>query len=301
MASIVARGKLKVACVQFTATTDRKRNFEVCSSLIKEAAKLGSKLICLPECFHFIGDAKTKSIDVAEEFNEAKNTFPSIEKYCNLANELKVGLSLGGFPEISKIEPGKVYNTHLIITPSGKVSSIYRKMHLFDYPAGNLMESSFTTAGQEIVVDTTCIDGVNLGVSTCYDMRFPSLYQNLVAAGAEILLMPSAFTVKTGMAHWEIILRCRAIETQSFVIAAAQVGQHNENPGRTSYGHAIIVDPWGEIISQCPGTNHDNMNGGTFAFAELDLDYLSSIRSKMPLSKHKKFKVPELISSDSSL
>ena len=91
-------------------------------------------------------------------------------------------------------------------------------MHLFDYPAGNLMESSFTTAGQEIVVDTTCIDGVNLGVSTCYDMRFPSLYQNLVAAGAEILLMPSAFTVKTGMAHWEIILRCRAIETQSCVI-----------------------------------------------------------------------------------
>ena len=110
MASIVARRKLKVACVQFTATTDRKRNFEICSSLIKEAAKLGSKLICLPECFHFIGDAKTKSIDVAEEFNEAKNTFPSIEKYCNLANELKVGLYC---EQAASLKPG----TELINTP----------------------------------------------------------------------------------------------------------------------------------------------------------------------------------------
>jgi deaminated glutathione amidase len=104
----------------------------------------------------------------------------------------------------------------------------------------------------------------------------------------------SAFTVKTGMAHWEVLLRARAIETQSFVIAAAQVGKHNENPGRTSYGNAIIIDPWGEIISKCSGTNHVNYDDGTFAFAELDLDYLNSVRKKMPVSSHNQFKVPEL-------
>jgi deaminated glutathione amidase len=187
----VGKNKVKVACVQFTATTDCDRNYRICSKLIKKAAKLGLDLICLPECFHFIGDANIKSKDVAEELSKIENTFPSVKKYCKLASELNVGLSLGGFPEKSSTEPGKVFNTHLIITPKGKISSMYRKIHLFDYPQGNLMESSFTSRGQEIIVDNECINGVTLGVSTCYDMRFPSLYQNLVSKGAQILLMPS--------------------------------------------------------------------------------------------------------------
>ena len=297
MASVAAKRKLKVACVQFTATTDRDRNFRICSKVIQDAANLGSEFVCLPECFHFIGDANTKSIEVAEKMDEKTQMFPSIKKYCELASKLKVGLSLGGFPEVSSVDPGKVFNTHLVITPEGKISSLYRKMHLFDYPEGNLMESSFTTAGNEVVIDSKCLDGVNLGVSTCYDMRFPSLYQHLAAKGAEILLMPSAFTVATGMAHWEVLLRARAIETQSYVLAAAQVGKHNENPGRTSYGHAIIIDPWGEIISQCHGSTRENMENGTFAYAELDLDYLKSIRKKMPVRAHSRFQVPVLLES----
>ena len=114
MASVAAKRKLKVACVQFTATTDRDRNFRICSKVIQDAANLGSEFVCLPECFHFIGDANTKSIEVAEKMDEKTQMFPSIKKYCELASKLKVGLSLGGFPEVSSVDPGKVFNTHLI-------------------------------------------------------------------------------------------------------------------------------------------------------------------------------------------
>merc|ERR1711871_1710605 len=172
---------LKVACIQFTATEDRERNFAICKRLVTEAATNGgAKFCCLPECFHFIGNSTLKSIDIAETL-DSTNSSPTIERYKTLASELSVGLSLGGFQERDTNSDGKVFNTHVLISPKGEVSSVYRKMHLFDYESGGLMESSFTSPGNALVVDNSAspVAGVKFGVTTCYDLRFPCMYNSL--------------------------------------------------------------------------------------------------------------------------
>ena len=290
---------LKVACIQFTATEDRERNFAICKRLVTEAATDGgAKFCCLPECFHFIGNSEVKSIDIAEALDES-NSCPTIERYKELAGTLSVGLSLGGFQESDTNSPGKVFNTHFIISPEGEVSSVYRKMHLFDYESGGLMESSFTSPGNSLVVDTggSPVDGVNFGVTTCYDLRFPCMYDSLCATlGANVLLVPAAFTVPTGRAHWEILLRARAIETQSYVLAAAQIGQHNAK--RASFGMSMIIDPWGKVIGQCDALTTDDAvesirmgvnENGTYVMGEVDLGLIRDRREKMPLAEHSRF------------
>jgi predicted amidohydrolase len=177
-----------------------------------------------------------------------------------------------------------VYNTHLVINGDGEIVESYRKLHLFDVHIENgpiLMESNTTLAGNRIptIVDTPV---GKLGCATCYDLRFPEYSQRLRQDGAEILAYPSAFTVKTGQAHWEVLLRARAIETQCYVVAAAHAGQHNEK--RASYGHAMVVDPWGTIVATC----QDNTNEPTLCYASIDLEYLESIRTAMPVSQHRR-------------
>ena len=231
---------LKIAVLQFCAKPDLEANFEICSKLIASVVEKGAQLICLPECFYFIGDGVKKSIDVSQELEDCEY----IKQYQAIAAEHKVCLSLGGYPEKSpEFAQGKVYNTHVIISPSGEISSRYRKIHLFDYPAGGLSESNFTTEGTELVTDRCVAEYFDnsfvLGLSVCYDLRFGGMYQCLRDMGANILLVPSAFTKETGHAHWEVLLRARAIETQSFVIAAAQVGAHHYR--RTSYGNSLII------------------------------------------------------------
>lgn len=204
--------------------------------------------------------------------------------------------------------PRKVYNTHLIINSEGELISYYRKIHLFDVAVPNgpiLMESRYTEAGDKLVVVPESPIGV-LGLSTCYDLRFPEMYRDLVLMGSEILLVPSAFTIPTGKAHWHILLKARAIETQCYVIAAAQVGQHNEK--RASYGHSIVIDPWGKILAEAPGADSDSQsisespnskeghysvdnNGSIIITADIDLSYLQKIRTNMPLANHRRFDI----------
>ena len=163
----------------------------------------------------------------------------------------------------------------------------YRKIHLFDSPYSGLQESKNTRAGEEIIV-VDC-GFAKVGLTTCYDLRFPELYSILRDKGAEIFLVPSAFTYKTGKAHWEILLKARAIENQCYVVAAAQIGKHNEK--RTSYGQTMIVDMWGEIKGVCPIHEPDNEAGdeneGCVCYAHFDRTSMEKIRNSMPVQKHK--------------
>ncbi len=306
------RRLLRAGVAQMRATDDRDANFRCCARLCAAARDRGCALLCLPECFHFIGGGSTclASGDIAEPL-----TGPTIARFKALAVEHGLTLALGGFQEAvdgagtaaaaaaasgggggATAAAGairkKVYNTHLVISAAGEIVAAYRKLHLFDYKDGGLVESNFTTAG-----DTPCVTPLGeytLGLSTCYDLRFPALYQLLRAMGAHILLVPAAFTLKTGRAHWHTLLRARAIETQSYVLAAAQVGQHTSR--RASFGHAMIVDPWGTVVAEAkhgfPVTTRSDAEEeevrqqGQVVVADLDLGLVNTIRSKMPITDH---------------
>ena len=190
-------------------------------------------------------------------------------------------MSLGGYPEsVGQTHP---FNTHLIVNPEGHIETTYRKAHLFDVtlPSGQeLKESNGIQPGNALVSYSSPFG--TMGLSVCYDLRFPEHYLALRQLGAEILLIPAAFTTPTGMAHWETLLRARAIENQCYVIAAAQVGRHNKN--RHSYGHAMIINPWGTVIAQVPGKEG-------IAMATIDLNTVHDIRNRMPVMAHRR---PEL-------
>ncbi|KAF9933931.1 Nitrilase [Modicella reniformis] len=175
---------------------------------------------------------------------------------------------------------------HVLINDEGSVVESYRKIHLFDVDIANgprLMESQSTVAGNSIVPPvSTPVGKVGLGI--CYDLRFPEMALELRRQGAEILTYPSAFTVKTGEAHWEVLLRSRAIETQSYVVAAAQVGKHSEK--RSSYGHAMIVDPWGKVVAECDGQEEE-----AIAVAPIDFAALERIRLEMPVMNHRRYDI----------
>ena len=208
-----------------------------------------------------------------------------------LARTSKIWISVGGMHVLGAPphpESGKTrfYNTHVILDDTGIVKAIYRKIHLFDVciPGKvNLMESNSTAGGNEIVLCDTPVG--RLGLATCYDMRFPELFGELVKQGAQILLLPSAFTVPTGKAHWHILLRARAIECQSYVIAAAQYGEHNAK--RSSYGHSLVVDPWGVVLADAGGVDNDAPVETSLATATINLGQIGSVRARMPLQQHR--------------
>jgi len=288
-----------VAVGQMTSTNDKTHNFEICRDLAEEAARRGAKLLCLPECFNFIGFTTKETIEAAESVEDG----PSIARFCRLARQNSLWLSLGGFQEqassqsspivnsknvfsekYSASQQNKIHNTHIIIDNFGKLVTKYRKLHMFDIQVPNgpmLSESRFTEPGKDLVVVPTPFG--RLGLSTCYDLRFPEMYMELVALGAEIILVPSAFTVFTGRSHWEVLLRSRAIETQCYVLAAAQVGKHHAN--RASYGHSFIIDPWGGIMAGAGGSEADSPK---LATAEIDLEYLRSVRINLPVQDHRR-------------
>ena len=223
-----------------------------------------------------------KSVDIAETLEG-----PTIQKYQDLARATNLTLSLGGFQEKSE-DASKVYNTHVVIDPTGTLIAAYRKIHLFDYEAGGLMESTFTLPGNRIqTVQCAAVncDAVTVGLSTCYDVRFPQMYQTLRDLGASLILVPSAFTVATGTAHWHCLLRARAIETQSYVLAAAQAGIHNEK--RTSYGHALVVDPWGVVVAEAHSEGEgEGSSAEQLLIVDVDLALVDRIRTKMPIAEH---------------
>ncbi|XP_072391759.1 nitrilase and fragile histidine triad fusion protein NitFhit [Diabrotica undecimpunctata] len=274
--------KCKVAVCQFTACNDKSKNLVTVKRLIDEAVTKNAKVIFLPEACDFIAHNKDESRNLAESLDGEL-----VDEYKKIANKNKIWLSIGGFHE--KINNNTMYNTHILIDDTGNILSLYRKTHLFDVsiPEKNILlqESDYCTAGSAIIPPVETPAGL-IALSICYDLRFPEISTLQTKFGANILTYPSAFTATTGPAHWEILLRARAVENQCYVIAAAQYGQHNSK--RTSYGHSMIVDPWGVVVAECPKYNENNPTNESIAVAEVNTEYVKKIRQEMPVQKHRR-------------
>ncbi|XP_076909595.1 deaminated glutathione amidase, chloroplastic/cytosolic-like [Bidens hawaiensis] len=273
----------RVAAAQMTSINDLATNYATCARLVKEAASAGAKFLCFPENFSFVGAKEGESLKIAEPLDGPIMKGPIMDQYDFILRlESSMWLSLGGFQERGS-DDAHLCNSHVLIDDLGNIRSTYKKMHLFDVdvPGGAVYkESSFTEAGKEIVAVDSPFG--RLGLTVCYDLRFPEVYQQLrFHHGAQVLLIPAAFTKVTGEAHWEVLLRARAIETQCYVIAAAQGGKHSEK--RESYGDTLIIDPWGTVIGRLP----DRASTG-IVVADIDFSLIESVRTKMPISQHRK-------------
>jgi predicted amidohydrolase len=267
--------RTRVAAVQMTSNEDVERNLETAERLTREAAADGAALIVLPECFALLGPEQNK-LAIAEALPEGG---PILARLRELARTLGVELVLGGFWERAS-DPGKVRNACVHLAADGAVRAVYRKIHLFDVdlPDGTtLRESATVEPGSEPVVTDTRFG--KLGLSVCYDLRFPELYRALVDRGAIALTVPAAFTLTTGKDHWHVLLRARAIEAQCYVIAAAQTGRHFGQ--RVSYGHALICDPWGTVLSECG-------EGEGYAIAAIDPAVVERVRGSVPSLRHRR-------------
>jgi deaminated glutathione amidase len=267
-----------VAAIQMTSGADVTTNLARAGELVRKAVERGARLVVLPENVALMG-AEDAKLTHAEHFEPLKPPTGPIGKFASeLSRELGVCVIWGGVPETA--ESNRVYNTSACYDVYGNLSARYRKIHLFDValPDGTThTESRSVAPGDEcIAVDTPA---GRVGMSICYDIRFPELYRRLVTLGARVITVPAAFTVRTGRDHWHVLLRARAIESQCYVIAAAQWGSHGG--GRTTYGHALIVDPWGTILSEC----HD---GEGFALAEVLPSRIDAIRTSLPSLAHRR-------------
>jgi predicted amidohydrolase len=268
--------ELDVAAIQLSSQDSLGENLTACAGLVEAAAERGAKLVVLPENFAFMGEDKERR-GMAETMGDVNA--PIQRAIADIARRNAVHVVAGGMPEKSE-DAARPFNTCAVFDPNGTLVSSYRKIHLFDVDledGTSLRESSTTTAGQLPVV--LRIGSFNIGLSICYDLRFPELYRELVTAGAEILLVPSAFTLHTGKDHWHVLLRARAIEAQCYVVAAAQFGKHPF--GRSTYGHSLIADPWGTVIAEAS-------DGLGFALGTVDAGKLTSVRSSLPSLRHRK-------------
>lgn len=276
--------EIKVAAIQLNSQPNLTESLDRCYSAIESAAKSGANLIALPENFAFMGDEIQKQQKGAEISERVLDDIPKWSK------EFSVPIVAGGFPVLAS--NGKVYNRSIICDPSGEIVASYDKIHLFDVTlssdetyresdtveAGELKPIVSTLSSDQFGINTQKPFNVNLGMTICYDLRFPELYRKLANLGAEIIFVPAAFTQPTGEAHWEVLLRARAIENSLFVVAPAQTGAHGSK--RKTHGHAMIIDPWGNILSDAgrePG----------FAMATIDLIQLSEVRQKLPSIHHR--------------
>ena len=268
--------QLRVGAVQLCSTPDLPANLAACRALVERAAGGGAQLAVLPECFAFIGRGEGDKMTHAESLEGGG---PILDTLRELATRHGVWIVGGGIPERVPGDEQRAYNTAVVVDPGGALAARYRKIHLFDVdiPGGaTLRESDATRAGDELVV--VDIGGARVGLTICYDMRFPGLYRQLVKdRGAEVLLVPAAFTAHTGAAHWHLLLRARAVENQAWVVAAAQWGQHNEK--RQSFGHSLVIDPWGSVVGELPG-------GDGVVHATLDAETVKKRRAQMPCLTH---------------
>lgn len=271
-----------ISVCQFTATNDKEKNLKIVKELVEESVAKSVKVVFLPEASDYISRDKDEFRQLAEPI-----TGMLMSAYRELAKNFKVWISMGGFHE--KLDESTVYNSHVLIDDNGDIKAIYRKLHLFDVciPDQNifLRESDQNVGGSHILGPVETPIG-SLGLAICYDLRFPEQSTLLRKLGADVITYPSAFTSKTGQAHWEPLLRARAIENQCYVVAAAQYGKHNEK--RTSYGHSMIVDPWGQIIAECPKFTEGTDTNRSIAVANVDLDFIKKVRQEMPVLSHRR-------------
>jgi predicted amidohydrolase len=269
---------MRVAVVQLNTQDDLARNLERVRHWVAQAAGAGAQFVALPENFAFMGEEAQKR-ELAERVDGA---FPGpiLGALMESAKEHGVWIVGGGMPERSD-DVARPFNTSVLVDPKGAVVASYRKVHLFDVslPDGtSLRESAATSPGSEAV--SAEVMGVRLGMTVCYDVRFPELYRQLVDQGARVVTVPSAFTVTTGKDHWHPLLRARAIENQVYVLAPAQHGRHPK--GRQTFGKSIIVDPWGEVVAQVS-------EGEGYAAATLDFAYQDRVRTSLPSLLHRKW------------
>lgn len=263
------------AAVQMTSLPDLQKNLAQAEDLIELAVRRGAELIGLPENFSFLGNEN-------EKIEQAYSIAAETEKFLRtMAQKYQVTILGGGFPVPA--DNGKVLNTALLISESGQELARYQKIHLFDVelPDGNVYhESGMVLAGQELPKVFHSPELGEIGLSVCYDVRFPELYRALSKEGANVLFVPAAFTAFTGKDHWQVLLQARAIENTAYVIAPAQTGYHNSR--RQSHGHALIVDPWGVILSDA-GTETG------VAIAPINPSRLEQVRRQMPCLQHRVF------------
>ena len=276
----------KVAAVQMVSTVDVDENLATADRLISEAAEQGAELVLLPEVFAVLEGGPMR------QYGEVEGTGKLQDFLAGQARGNKLILVGGTIPLISRpgkaqsdakhtIEDGKVRAACLVFDSEGKQVARYDKIHLFDVTVNDAQteysESHSYEAGSAMATLKTPLG--HLGLSVCYDMRFPELYRDFFKLGVEIVTVPAAFTAVTGEAHWESLLRARAIENQCYVIAAAQGGRHNEK--RETWGHSMVIDPWGNILVSLE-------KGEGIAVADIDIDYLNDIRARMPIREQQK-------------
>jgi predicted amidohydrolase len=261
---------MRAAAVQLNSTRDRNRNLDAAERLTRAAVADGATLVLLPE--HF--DVRGRSEDYARSAAPLDD-HPALAWARGIARELGIDLVAGS---ISELRDGldKPANTSVHLGPDGEVKAVYRKIHMFDVQVGEIayVESDSSRAGDQIVV-TELADGTRLGLSVCYDLRFPELYRIEAVQGARILTVPANFTHPTGSAHWELLLRARAVEDQAFVVAAGQVGDNPGDMGRM-YGNSMIVDPWGDVLARADDSSE------TYVVADLDYSRQDEIRAMLP-------------------
>jgi len=274
-----------VAAVQLQSTSDEARNLDAAAALIERAAGYGARLAATPENTNFLGPHEEK-VRRAETLDG-----PVCARFAELARRHRMYVLLGSFNERAKeevdaggrvAEPTRCNNTSVLFGPDGARIAVYRKIHLFDVDVSEevrFKESATIAPGSELVAAPTELG--TIGLSVCYDLRFPELYAALVRKGAQILTVPSAFTLMTGKDHWYALLRARAIETQSWVIAPAQSGKHDDRGLRHSYGHSLIIDPWGQVVASAS-------DGPGLALAEVDLDSVARVRRQIPVADHRR-------------
>jgi predicted amidohydrolase len=260
-------GDMRAAAIQLTATTDKDRNLETADRLVRAAAADGARLVVLPEKWSVLGNADDLRAG-AEPLDG-----PALAWARATARELGIDLVAGSIAErVEGRERGA--NTSVHIGPDGEDRAAYRKLHMFDVEVGGrtYRESDSEEPGDAIVASELA-DGTRIGLTVCYDVRFPELYRRLAVEGAEVIAIPAAFTLATTRDHWEVLVRARAIEDQCFVVAANQIGEHV--PGMRSGGRSMIVDPWGLVLALAPDDE-------TYVTADLDLDRLRRIRRELP-------------------
>ena len=264
---------MRLAAAQMASGADKARNVETAIGLVRRAASAGATFIGLPENVAWMGPEKDRP-SAAERLDG-----PTISRFAELARALSIHLLAGSVLEAGA-PGGRLYNTSVLFGPDGERLAVYRKIHLFDAEVGDgatYRESDVVAPGEGPVTAETPF-GI-IGLTICYDLRFPELYRALSAAGAVLLTVPSAFTLMTGKDHWEVLLRARAIENQSYVLAPAQGGRHTDQ--RITYGHAMVVDPWGLVVARAS-------EGEGIALAELDPELLARVRRNLPALKHRR-------------
>ena len=272
---------MKIACLQMTSACDPADNLPVIEARIKTAAEQGARLVALPETCNFM-EKNRKAMQARLENQGDSRVLAAL---CHMAQENDIFLLIGSMI-LADENSDKAVNRSFLIAPDGTVQAQYDKIHMFDVALENgesHRESAAYQAGDKLVV--TKADGVLFGLSICYDVRFPAMYRRLAEAGAQVIFVPSAFTKQTGEVHWHILLRARAIETGCFIVAPAQIGVH-EN-GRETYGHSLIIDPWGEILAEA--SDDDEV-----IIAAMDVALVDKARRQIPALHHgAAYRLPE--------